>query len=145
MEAVATGDEIASDLTSLVILAKVDRGFSALQLLQPDHLSLEVHLAAGIQLGLDQVFDDFLLAVDRDSAALRQLEHIDAMPPAVEAQLDSVMDQAFALQPIAQASFDQQIHRALFQYAGSHPLFTVRPAPALDDDRLDALPAEQMR
>ncbi len=66
------------------------------QILQRHCLRLEVDLTAVIQTGFDQVFDYFLLAINGDGPATRQLEHIDAVTTLVEAQFDSMVNQAFA-------------------------------------------------
>jgi hypothetical protein len=102
--------------------------------MQADCLGLEVHLAASIQASFHQILDHFLLAIDRNGAAPGQFEHINAMTAPVEAQLDSMVHQAFALQAFAQAGFDQQIGRALFQHASSHTLFAMGPGAAFKDD-----------
>ena len=86
----------------------------------------------------DQVFHHLVLPVDGDGAAAGQLVHVDAMPAAVEAQLDAVMHEAFASHAVADARAEEQVHGALLQNTGADPLFHVLAALGLDDDGLDA-------
>jgi hypothetical protein len=71
--------------------------------------------------------------------------HVDAMPAAVEAQFDSVMHQAFAPHPVADARFVEQIHRTLFQNPRADSRFHVLARLSLDYDGVDAFQVEQMR
>src|ERR1700730_6904560 len=124
MEPVATGDEVAIDLANFSVVAKMDCRAGTARTVQTHRLGLEVYLTTDVQPSFDEVLDYLLLAVDGNGAAAGQVKHVDAMSAPVEAQLDSVMNQAFALQTVAQASFYQQIDRALFQHAGTYALLT---------------------
>ncbi len=64
---------------------------------------------------------------------------------ALESQLDTVMDEPFASQAIANTGCDEQIDGALLEHAGTHALFDVLTAAPLDDNRLDAFEVEQVR
>ncbi len=66
-------------------------------------------------------------------------------PLARKLQLDAVVDQPFAPQPLADADLVQQVDRALLEDAGADPLLDVLAAPVLEDDRVDALEVQQMR
>ena len=66
------------------------------------------------------------------------------MTTALEAQLETLVHQPFAIQPIGQASLTEQIDGALLEKAGSDALLDVFPAAPLDHDRLYALQGEQM-
>jgi hypothetical protein len=83
-------------------------------------LDLEAQVAAGRGGGGDEVLDHLLLPVDGDGPAARQVAQRDAVAAAVEAQLDAVMDEALALEPLAQPGRPQQVHRALLEHAGAH-------------------------
>jgi hypothetical protein len=67
------------------------------------------------------------------------------MAAAVKSQLDSVMDEPFALQAIPDACFDQQIHRALLEHARPDALFDVFPGASFDNDGFDPLQVEEVR
>jgi hypothetical protein len=86
-----------------------------------------------------------LLGVDRDRLAAGEVVKIDAVAPAVESQGDAVMSKAFALQALADACFDQQIDRALFQKACADALFDIFSAARFDHDGFDSLQVEQVR
>jgi len=145
VEAVASGDEIAVKLGHRSILAKLNRRRGAIEIVDADVLGLENDLPASGEARGDQILDDFVLSVNRDGLSACQLAKIDTMSPSAEAQLNSVMDQAFPLHPLADASFNQQIDGALLEQAGADSLFDVLPAARLEYDGLDALKVEQMR
>ena len=65
------------------------------------------------------------------------------MALAVELQLDPVVDDAFALHPVADACLDQQVGRPLLEHAGTDPVLDVVAASVLENDGLDPGPLEQ--
>jgi hypothetical protein len=79
----------------------------------------------------NQIFDDFLLGIDRNRASC-QLFEIDAMTASVEADFHAIMDQPFPLHSVAHTHFGQQIHGAVLQDSGSDALFTVRSTSSLN-------------
>ena len=105
---------------------------------------LKHDLSPGLQTRLHQVLYHFLLRVHGDRAATGQLGQIDAVTASAEAEPDSIMPQSFALQTLADASFDHQIDRALFQHARPHAIFNVLAAAALQNNRLNARQVQQM-
>jgi hypothetical protein len=60
----------------------------------------------------------------------------------VESQFYSVMSESFALEPLPDTRFDQQVDRALFQQARSDALFNIFSAARFDDDGFDSLKME---
>jgi hypothetical protein len=66
------------------------------------------------------------------------------MAAAVEAQLDAVMNQAFAAHAIADPSFVEQIHRALFENARADRSSTCLRLCVSMTIGVDALDVEQM-
>ena len=110
-----------------------------------DVFGLEENLAAGGEPRGDQILDDFVLRVDGNRAAAGQPAQIDSMAAAAEAQFDAVMDQADALESLADAGFIQQIDGALFEHAGADALLDILAAASLEHDRLDAVEVQQMR
>ena len=67
------------------------------------------------------------------------------MPLAREPQLDAVVDEPLAPQPLADADLVQQVDRALLQHARADPLLDVLAAPVLEHDGVDARQVQQMR
>src|SRR6266581_4044475 len=65
--------------------------------------------------------------------------------PAMKSQLNSRMDEPFALQALPDANFDQHIHRALLEHACADALFDVFPAARFDNDGFDPLQMEEVR
>src|SRR5207247_1938460 len=80
-----------------------------------------------VEAPLDQVFDDLLLAVDGDAPA-GQCAEINSVLLALKAQLDAVVDQAFASHSVADAGRAQEVGRSLFEHAGAHARLDVVPA-----------------
>src|SRR6185437_15920412 len=93
----------------------------------------------------DEILHDFLLAIDRDRAPARERGEVDAMALARETQLDPVVHEPFALQPLANAAFHEEVHRALLEDSGAHAMLHVLPAPKLEDDGFDSRAMEEMR
>src|SRR5258708_39324563 len=67
------------------------------------------------------------------------------MATAAEAQLDAVMGQAEALQPIADAGFFEQVGGTLFEQASADPLLDIVAAASLEHDGFDACEVQQGR
>lgn len=68
---------------------------------QRDVLHAEVDLSIGRELRGEEVLDDLVLRVNSDGLAAGQVVERDPMREAVEAQVDAVMDEAFALEALA--------------------------------------------
>jgi hypothetical protein len=66
------------------------------------------------------------------------------MAAPVETQSDAVVGERFALKALADARFDEQVDRALFQQARADALFDVFPAARFDNDGFDSLQVEQV-
>jgi hypothetical protein len=120
--AVAPGHEIALDL---LCIAKPKAGDRGVQVMQAHAAYFKMNLASGVDSGLDQIFDHFLLAIHRDGSAGSEIAKVDAMPLAVETQLNSVMNQPFFLQPRAYTGFNQQIDGALLQHARANAFLHI--------------------
>jgi hypothetical protein len=63
-----------------------------------------------------------------------EIFEVNAMAPASEADLDAVVDQAFALHALADPHPVQQFHCAPFEDAGSNPLFAILTAAVFEYD-----------
>src|SRR5688500_9977444 len=81
----------------------------------------------------------------RTASASKWRGEVDPMAAAGEADLEPVVDQAFAPQPRADPGLVQQVDRALLENPGADPLLDVAPAVALQHDRVDAVPMQQLR
>ena len=66
------------------------------------------------------------------------------MRVATEAKVDAVMDEPFALHSLANAHFDKQISRVLFEEAGANALLTILAAARLEDDGIDTFEIQQV-
>jgi hypothetical protein len=102
MRAVAAGNEIALqfDLSSFVFEANDWRRSHVAELHAFDP---EEDGPALSEPCADQILQNFVLRIDGDGAAARQLMKIDPVRLAVETKLDAVMDEALALQAIGNA------------------------------------------
>ena len=61
-----------------------------------------------------------------------------------EAQIDSLMNQAFAFHPLADSHFSQQVDSALLQQAGAHSLLTVFAAVRFKHDGFNSTKMQQL-
>ena len=87
----------------------------------------------------DQVLHDLRLPVDRDRLAAGERRHVDPVPLARELQLDAVVHEALACQPLAHARLGEEIDDALLEHARADARLDVLAAAVLEDHRLDAL------
>ena len=85
-----------------------------------------------------------MLGVDGDAFPSGQLLEVNAMAASMEAQLDSMVDHAFALHPFTHSGFCEQVDRALFQNACADSFLDILPAAIFDDDRFDSLQMEKV-
>ena len=76
----------------------------------------------------DQVPGHLGLAVDGDGLAGQRAE-VDANAPAADGDLDAVMHQAFAVQPLGDAGLFQQGDRSLLQHAGANASLDIVARP----------------
>ena len=67
------------------------------------------------------------------------------MPRPAKAQFDAVVNEALASHALANARLVEQVHAALFQNAGAHPVFDIVATAILDDHRVDAVEMQQVR
>ena len=82
-----------------------------IEVVHADIFDLEQNLAAGRKPGIGQILDHFMLGIDGDPFSAGQLLEINAMAAPVEAQLNSVVDQAFTLHPLADPDLGEQVNR----------------------------------
>ena len=70
--------------------------------------------------------------------------HVDQLAVA-EADVDRLVDHAFAAQPLIEPKLGHQVDGALLQHAGAHAVFHIGAAARFEHDAVDALAIEQMR
>ena len=63
---------------------------------------------------------------------------------AAEADVDRLVDHAFAPQPLVEAELTHQVDRALLQHAGTHAVLHIGAAARLEHDAVDAFAVEKM-
>ena len=97
---------------------------------------------APVKLGLDEILRHFGLAIDPDLAAA-ELGEVQVVPGARVLQVDAVVGEALALQPVTDAGVDQRLHRVLLKDARADAGLDVVPRPVLQHDRVDALELEE--
>lgn len=111
----------------------------AVEVMHADVFYLKENLASGRDAGVVQVLENFVLRVDGDSFAGGKILKIDAVTAPSEAQLDSVVDQAFGSETRSEAHFGEQVNRSLLEHSGADALLGILPAAILHDDGLDSL------
>ena len=116
-----------------------------LEVVDADPLDLEQKRQPAPEPCGDQVLDHLGLAVDDDRASAGQLAERDAVALSVELQLDPVVDDPLALQPVADAGAHEQVDGALLEHAGADAVLDVVAAPVLEHNRLDPFQLEQPR
>ena len=107
-----------------------------------DALDLEPEVAAALQQRRDQVLDDLLLSVDRHVPA-GQLGDLDVLGVALPAQVDAVVLEPLAGQPLADPQVVHQLDRVLLEQAGADAPLDVVAVAVLEDHRLDARSLQQ--
>src|SRR5579872_1676384 len=63
----------------------------------------------------------------------------------VKAQLDAMMNGAFAAHPFSYPQFRHQINRSLFEDTGANGRFNLFSTPAFEDNRIDPFPGKKER
>ena len=143
VEAVAAGDEIAFEHLVDAVLPVMDARPGAVEILDARHLGFEDQRRAGFQPGGDQVLHHFELAVDHHAAA-GQGRQVEMDGAAAEADVEPVVDHAFAAHAPVEAEIGERVDRAGLQHAGAHPRLDMGAAARLEHDRLDAAPRQEM-
>ena len=144
MKTVAAADEVAGDLLGFAVVPEGDARRRPGDVVNGDVGGLEQDLSAIRKSARNKILDHLLLAVDGD-ALPDQLDEIDVVQRAVEAEVEPVVEQALALHPLADAGLDQQIARPVFDQAGADAAFDVGAAAVLQNDGIDALKMQEMR
>ena len=143
MKPVAAGNKIALDFMGLSVLAIPDKRPVAVEFVDRHGLGFIDDLRAGSGQRAVQILCHLGLAINHHGLAAGQIDEIDRMPLAVEAQLHAAMNEALGMHSRADFCFVEQVHRALFEHAGANSALDIVPALPLDDDRFDALQGKQ--
>ena len=115
------------------------------QVVDGDVLNFKKDLAPARRPGMVQVLENFTLGIDGDAFSAGELSEVNAVAAAFKAQLDSVVNQAFAFQAFPEAHRGEQVDRPLFEDAGPDPFLNVLSAAILDHDRLDPFEIQEVR
>jgi hypothetical protein len=92
----------------------------------------------------DQIFHDFVLAVDGDGASAGQFFEVDAMTVALEGHVDAAVAYALTTQTVAQSGLGEEVDSPLLKDAGAHAFDHIITAAVFDYDGVDAFEVQQM-
>src|SRR5262245_51156216 len=143
VRAVAARDEIAGDLLRLPRAAEANLRRLAIEIVNAYLFDLEEDFRARIETRVDQIFDDFGLAIYRNGAPASQLAQVDSVATPAKTQLDAAMNESLPSHPLADARFVEDVHSALFQNACADTAFDVLAAAVFEHDRFNALQPQQ--
>jgi len=132
------------DFSGLACMLVVDFWPVAFEAFDANVFNLEQDAAAGCDSSLNEIFDDFVLAVDGNRAPGEILE-INAVALSPEPQFDAVVNESHALHSFADAHLGEQIDGAGFKNAGADALLAILARPVLENDGLDALQMKEVR
>src|SRR5215469_9756529 len=144
MRPIAAHQEIALDFAFLTAVLESNSQLMGFEIANRNIFNGIMDGTSARQTRRDQILHQLVLAVNRDRAPARQFLEVDAMPATVEGEIDPAMFEPFALQPIAEASLDQQIDRALFQHTRAHTFNHVLACARFDNFRVDPFQVQQM-
>jgi hypothetical protein len=144
VRAIASGDEVAVDFAGPARMPVVDFWLVALETFDTNVVNLEQDLTTRCDPSLNQIFDDFMLAVHGNRASGEILE-IDAVALSSETQFDAVVNQTLALHSFGHAHLDEQIDGSGFENAGTDALLAILARPVFENNGLDALEMKEVR
>jgi hypothetical protein len=93
---------------------------------------LEADLSSSGEARVDEVFHDLVLSVHRDRPTARQLGERDAMPLALELQVNAVVDEPLAIHSLPDAEGAKEVDGSLLEHASTKPFLDVFTVAALD-------------
>src|SRR5438874_1856974 len=96
-------------------------------------VNLKIERPSRCDAGFDQIFHNLILAINGDRLAAGEFRHIDVMTPSLEADKQPVVAEALALEAFAHSHRDHQIHRSLFEHAGTNTLDHIFTAAVFDN------------
>src|SRR6267143_4171832 len=94
MESIAPCDEVTVEFLSDSLLSKFHfwRGFNSIK---TNRLGVEMNFSAVFQPRRDQILNHFMLPVDGNPLAIRQISEINPVPSPLKAQLDPMVHESF--------------------------------------------------
>jgi hypothetical protein len=146
VKTVAAGDEVA--LESFVLTGgapEFDFGPRGIDFVKADGFRFVEELPAGGTASGREIFQDFVLRVDRDRFSAGEIGEINAMPSAIETQFDTGVDEAFAFKAVTDAGLFHQIDGALFEDAGANALLDIFLGTRFENDGVDSLQMKKVR
>jgi hypothetical protein len=142
---VGADDEVALEGLLLPFVGEPDRGPVAVDALHTRVGDAEPDVAAiGEPLG-DEVLQHLVLGVNRHGPATGGLEQVDPVQLPAEGEVDPVVDEPVAAQPVTHAGLGHQVHGALFQHPGLDGLLDVVAGAQVDHHGLDPAQVQQVR
>src|SRR6516165_1022431 len=143
MKAVAAGNEVASDLVAPAPGAIAHPRPIAGNAVHAHVLRRIDGRGAGSVSAIHEIFGDLGLAVDHHGFA-GQLFEREAVPRAVDANLDAIVDEPVGMHPRADSGLVQQVHRDLFDDAGAYAAEYMLGGLPLKNDVVDAPFVEEL-
>ncbi len=144
MEAVAAGNEVATDFLRLAVLCVAHRGLVRIETVKADIWDRIQGGQPGRFAGVHQIMSDLGLAVDHDLLAAAERVNVDAVPAAVEAQFNAMMGQTFRFEPLIDTRLSEQVDSTLLQNACADAAEDMGLAAQLEHDVADAFPVQQL-
>ena len=144
MKTIAAADEVARQLLVPAVVPEPDLRGLAGEVMDADVGRLEQDLAAIGEPPVDQILHHLLLAIDGHALA-DELAEIDVVQGPAEAEIDAVVEHAFALHARARADLHQEVARPLLDQSGADATLDIVTAAVLQHDRLDARQMQEMR
>ena len=80
VKSIASGNEVAPNLVIGAAMLEAEHGARGVERADRDAIGLEIQRTRRRRARVDQIPDDFILSVDRDRFASRQVGQIDAVP-----------------------------------------------------------------
>jgi len=144
VKSITAGDKVALRLVISAAVLKAKHGPRGLKRADCDVVNLKVQGARCRGACFNEILDDFVLPVDGNRFACRQVGQIDAVPLSLKADVESLMTQPCTLETCADAHRRQQVHGTLLKDARSHAVDDVLAAMVFDNDGVDTIQMKQM-
>src|SRR4051794_27588928 len=101
MRPIAPCDDVAFDLAHSITRTKADARPVGADVVQADVVRFEADVPAGREPRPDEVLHDLVLAIHGDGTTAAEVRERNAVPLSLELQMNTVMDESFAIHPVA--------------------------------------------
>jgi hypothetical protein len=145
VKSVAAGDHLAGERVPGAGVAIANRRRGSHDAVEAEHLGFEQERAAVGEARGDQILHHLLLAVDRDMPAAGQRRQVEMDEPVAEADVERVVDHAFAPEPRVEAERVHHLDGALLEHAGAYAALDVLAGARFQHDAVDAFARQQVR